>query len=231
MIFFNKVTKIYPPYLNKEERIVLEDVSFRLNKGDFICLVGRSGAGKTTLFNLLLGEEKPTGGEVFFDGINVHKASVNNSHRIKRRIGTIFQDYKLLSSKTVYGNIAYAMEVTGSSDEEIARVVPKALSTVGLEKQAFQFPHQISGGEKQRTAIARALIHDPEVILADEPTGDLDPYNARDVLNLLLEINKAGTTIILATHNKDIVNSVGRRVITIRDGKIASDSNQGKFIL
>jgi cell division transport system ATP-binding protein len=231
MIFFNKVTKIYPPYLNKEERVVLEDVSFKLNKGEFICLVGRSGAGKTTLFNLLLGEEKPTSGEVFFDGIDVHKASVNNSHRIKRRIGTIFQDYKLLSSKTVYENIAYAMEVTGCSDEEIARTVPKALSTVGLEKQAFQFPNQISGGEKQRTAIARALIHDPDVILADEPTGDLDPYNARDVLNLLLEINKAGTTVILATHSRDIVNSVGRRVITIRDGKVASDSNQGKFIL
>jgi cell division transport system ATP-binding protein len=231
MIFFNEVTKVHPPYLNKEERVVLEEVSFKLEKGEFVCLVGRSGAGKTTLFNILLGEEKPTSGEVFFDGINIHKTSVNNSHRIKRRIGTIFQDYKLLASKTVYENIAYAMEVTGAPDEEIAKLVPKVLNTVGLGKQAFQFPHQISGGEKQRTAIARALIHDPELILADEPTGDLDPYNARDVLNLLLEINKAGTTVILATHDKDIVNSVGKRVITLKEGKIASDSNQGKFIL
>ncbi len=231
MIFFNEVTKIYPAHLNREEKVVLEDVSFKIEEGEFVCLVGRSGAGKTTIFNLLLGEEKPTNGNVFFDEINIHKTSVNNLHRVKRRIGTVFQDYKLLSFKTVYENIAYAMEVTGFPDEEIVKTVPKALSTVELEKQAFHFPHQISGGEKQRTAIARALVHDPDVILADEPTGDLDPYNAKDVLNLLLEINKSGTTVILATHSRDIVNSLGKRVITVKDGKIANDSDQGKFIL
>ncbi len=231
MIFFNKVTKIYPPYLNKEEKVVLEEVSFKVDKGEFVCLVGRSGAGKTTLFQVLLGEEKPTEGAVFFDEVDVHKASSWQSCRMRRRIGTIFQDYKLLPAKTVYENIAYAMEVTGASDKKIARIVPDVLNRVGLVKQAFHFPHQISGGEKQRTAIARALAHDPDVILADEPTGDLDPYNTRDVLELLTEINESGSTVLLATHDREIVNSLRKRVITLKEGSITNDSNQGRFIL
>ncbi len=231
MIFFNNVTKTYPPYLTKKEKTVLDNVSFKIEKGEFVCIVGRSGAGKTTLFRILLGEEKPTSGSVFFDGKDVCKASSTEACKVRRRIGMIFQDYKLLPSKTVYENIAYAMEVTGASDEEIERHVPEVLETVGLLEEAMHFPHQISGGEKQRTAIARALIHEPDVILADEPTGDLDPYNTRDVLDLLLNLNKEGSTIILATHDKEVVNNLKKRVITIKDGKIASDSQQGKYIL
>ncbi len=231
MIFFNNVTKIYPPYLTKKERVVLEKVSFQVEKGEFVSIVGRSGAGKTTLFKLLLGEESPTEGRVFFEDTDVHKAPAKKACELKRRIGTIFQDYKLLPSKTVYENIAYAMEVTGVSDEEIERYVPEVLDRVGLLEHAMHFPYQLSGGEKQRTAIARALIHEPDVILADEPTGDLDPYNTKEVLNLLLDINKSGTTVVLATHNKDIINDLKKRVITLKEGKVAGDSKQGRFTL
>ncbi len=231
MIFFNNITKIYPAYLTKKEKVVLDNVSFKVEKGEFVSIVGRSGAGKTTLFKIFLGEEKPTSGAVFFDGKDIHKVSSRERCNLRRRVGMIFQDYKLLSSKTVYENIAYAMEVTGASDEEIERRVPEALDTVGLLEQALHFPHQLSGGEKQRTAIARALIHEPEVIFADEPTGDLDPYNTRDVLNLLLSLNESGTTVVLATHDKEVINSLGKRVITLKDSKIISDSRQGRFIL
>jgi cell division transport system ATP-binding protein len=231
MIFFNNVTKIYPAYLTKKEKAVLDDVSFKIEKGEFVCIVGRSGAGKTTLFRLLIGEEQPTSGSIFFDGEDVNKISSRERCNLRRRVGTIFQDYKLLPTKTIYENIAYALEVTGTSDEDIEKFVPEALDTVGLLEQALHFPHQISGGEKQRTAIARALIHNPDVILADEPTGDLDPYNTRDVLDLLLTLNEAGTTVILATHDKEVVNGLGKRVITIKDGKVISDSKKGRFIL
>ncbi len=231
MIFFNNVTKIYPAQFTKKERTVLEEVSFKVEKGEFVSIVGRSGAGKTTLFKMILGEEYPTDGSIFFDGQNVHEVSSSKFYKIRRRIGTIFQDYRLLPSKTVYENVAYAMEVTGMDDEEIERDVPEILEIVGLLEQASHFPHQLSGGEQQRTAIARALIHQPDLILADEPTGDLDPYHSRDIMNLLLRINQWGTTVILATHSKDAVNDIGKRVITLREGKIASDNEKGKFIL
>jgi cell division transport system ATP-binding protein len=231
MIFFNNVTKIYPAYLTKREKAVLDEVSFKVDKGEFVCVVGRSGAGKTTLFRILLGEEKPTSGSVFFDGKDVNKVSNRERSLLRRRMGTIFQDYKLLSTKTIYENVAYALEVTGTSDEDIERLVPEALDTVGLIEQALHFPHQLSGGEKQRTAIARALIHNPDVILADEPTGDLDPYNTRDVLDLLLNLNESGTTVILSTHDKEVINSLSKRVVTIKDGKVVSDSKKGRFIL
>ncbi len=231
MIFFNNITKIYPAYLTKREKAVLDDVSFKVDKGEFVCVVGRSGAGKTTLFRILLGEEKPTSGSVFFDGKDVNKVSNRERSLLRRRIGMIFQDYKLLSTKTIYENVAYALEVTGTSDEDIERLVPEALDTVGLLEQALHFPYQLSGGEKQRTAIARALIHNPDVILADEPTGDLDPYNTRDVLDLLLNLNEAGTTVILSTHDKEVINSLSKRVVTIKDGKVVSDSKRGRFIL
>lgn len=231
MIFFNNITKTYPAFLAKKEKNVLKNVSFKIDKGEFVCLVGRSGAGKTTLFRILTGEEKPTSGEVFFDGVNVHKATLKQSCNLRRRVGNVFQDYKLLPSKTVYENIAYALEVTGATDNYIQKYVPEVLEIVGLVEQALHFPHQISGGEKQRTAIARALIHEPDIILADEPTGDLDPYNTRDVLKLLLELNKSGTTIILATHDKEVINSLNKRVITLKDGEIACDSKEGRFIL
>ncbi len=231
MIFFNNVSKIYPPHITRRERVVLDDVSFKVDKGEFICIVGRSGAGKTTLLRLLLGEEKPTEGSIFFNSKDINKMSSRDRCYFRRKVGTVFQDYKLLPSKTVYENIAYALEVTGAGDKEIEKNVPEVLDTVGIIEQALNFPHQLSGGEKQRTAIARALIHDPEIILADEPTGDLDPYNTKSVLDLFLKLNKEGTTVILATHDKEVVNSLGKRVITIKDGKIINDSVKGRFIL
>jgi len=150
---------------------------------------------------------------------------------LRRKIGAVFQDYKLLPSKTAYENIAYAMEVIGASDSEIARDVAEVLDIVGLTKKAGNFPAQLSGGEKQRVAIARALIHRPEVILADEPTGNLDPYHTLDIIRLLLNINEIGTTVILATHNREVINSLGKRVITLQDGKIIRDEERGRFIL
>ncbi len=231
MIFFNNVTKVYPPYLTKKEKTVLKNVSFKIEKGEFVSIVGKSGAGKTTLFRILLGEEKPTEGKVYFQNVEVHKANCSNSCKLRRKIGMIFQDYRLLPSKTVYENIAYAMEVTDQTDEEIERYVPEVLDTVGLLEQAMHFPHQLSGGEKQKTAIARALVHNPDVILADESMGDLDPYSTKEILELLIKINKEGTTVVLATHDKEIVNGLNRRVITLKEGEIISDSKQGRFIL
>jgi len=226
MIKFQKVTKIYPP-----KTIALKDVSFEVKKNEFVAIVGRSGAGKTTLLRLLLGEEKPTRGKVFFDGEEVSSLRSSEIPYIRRRIGAVFQDYKLLASKTTYENVAYVLEVMGVPESQILRDVPQALEIVGLSHRAFNFPAELSGGEKQRVAIARALIHRPDVILADEPTGNLDPYNTSEIINLLLKIHQLGTTIILATHDKEIINSLNKRVITLEDGRIVKDEKKGKFIL
>lgn len=226
MLKFEKITKIYPPHT-----IALDNVSFDIKSKEFICLVGKSGAGKTTLLKLLLVEEKPTQGRIFFDGQDVHKIRLEELPWLRRKIGAVFQDYKLLPLKTAYENIAYAMEVVGASDLEIARDVNEVLEIVGLTDKADNFPAQLSGGEKQRVAIARALIHRPEVILADEPTGNLDPYHTLDIIRLLLKINELGTTVILATHNKEIINSLGKRVVTLQEGKIIRDEAEGRFVL
>jgi len=226
MIKFQKVTKIYPP-----EKFALQDVSFEIKPKEFVSVVGKSGAGKTTLLKLLLVEEKPTEGRVFLDGNDLSKIKHNKLHEIRRKIGAVFQDYKLLPSKTVYENVAYVLEVIGASDKEIKRDVVEVLEIVGLENHARNFPAQLSGGEKQRAAIARALIHRPEVILADEPTGNLDPYNTADIIRLLLKINELGTTVVLSTHNKEIINSLGKRVITLEDGKVIRDEEEGRFTL
>lgn len=226
MLKFEKITKIYPPHT-----IALDDVSFDIKSKEFICLVGKSGAGKTTLLKLLLVEEKPTQGRIFFDDQDVHKIRLEELPWLRRKIGAVFQDYKLLPLKTAYENIAYAMEVVGASDLEIARDVNEVLEIVGLTDKADNFPAQLSGGEKQRVAIARALIHRPEVILADEPTGNLDPYHTLDIIRLLLKINELGTTVILATHNKEIINSLGKRVVTLQDGRLIRDEAEGRFVL
>ena len=226
MIKFQKVTKIYPP-----KTIALKDVSFEVKKNEFVAIVGRSGAGKTTLLKLLLGEERPTRGKVFFDGEEVSSLNSSELPYIRRRIGAVFQDYKLLASKTTYENVAYVLEVMGVPESQIARDVPQVLEIVGLSHRASNFPAELSGGEKQRVAIARALIHRPDVILADEPTGNLDPYNTSEIINLLLKIHQLGTTIILATHDKEIINSLNKRVITLENGRIVKDEKRGKFIL
>ena len=224
MIRFQNITKVYPP-----NTTALEEVSFKINEKEFVSIVGKSGAGKTTLLKLLLAEEKPTRGRIFFDSQDVHKINPENLPRLRRKIGAVFQDYKLLPSKTAYENIAYAMEVIGATDEEIARDVPEVLEIVGLTDRAFNLPAELSGGERQRAAIARALIHRPDVILADEPTGNLDPYHTSDILQLLLKIHELGTTIILATHNKEIINSLGKRVITLEEGKVIRDEEKGRL--
>jgi cell division transport system ATP-binding protein len=178
-----------------------------------------------------MGEEKPTKGHIFFDDQDIQKIDAGKIFRLRRRIGAVFQDYRLLREKTAYENISYVMEVIGANDEDIKRDVPEVLKIVGLSDRANNFPAELSGGEKQRVAIARALIHRPEVILADEPTGNLDPYSTSDILRLLIKIHELGTTVILATHNKEIVNSLKERVITLENGKIVRDEAEGRFMI
>jgi cell division transport system ATP-binding protein len=226
MIQFKHVTKIFPP-----DKIALDDVSFKVGGGEFVSLVGKSGAGKTTLFKLLLAERGPTKGRVFFEGQDVHKIRRGKLYQLRRKLGVVFQDYKLLSSKTAYENVAYVMKVIGASDSAIKREVPQVLEIVGLEDKAQNLPEELSGGEKQRVAIARALVHRPKAILADEPTGNLDPYHAAEIIQLLLKIHELGTTVLLATHNKGIIDSLGRRVITLEEGRVVRDDQKGRFIL
>ena len=176
-------------------------------------------------------QEKPTSGNVFFEEQDVNKIEAKKLHELRRMIGSVFQDYKLISSKTVYENISYIMEVIGASNEEINRDIPRVLDIVGLSDKLNNFPAQLSGGEKQRVAIARALIHRPVIILADEPTGNLDPYHTFEIIQLLRRINEMGTTVILSTHNKDIINNLGKRVITLEKGKLIRDEEKGRFIL
>lgn len=194
-------------------------------------MVGKSGAGKSTLFKLILGEERPTFGEVIFDGFNLTKTKRKDLPKLRRKIGTVFQDYRLFHDKTACENVAYVMEVMGAKKSEIERDVPQVLDIVGLSGKADNFPRQLSGGEKQRTAIARALITRPDVILADEPTGNLDPYHTNDIIRLLGKIYESGTTVILATHDKEIINGLGKRVITLDNGRIKRDEERGRFIL
>ncbi len=226
MINFQNIAKIYSSNIT-----ALEDVSFKIEKKEFVSIVGKSGAGKTTLLKLLLAQEKPSRGKVFFDNQDVHKIPSSKIPQYRRRIGSIFQDYKLFPNKTAYENVAYVLEVTGASDLEISRNVPQVLEIVGLSQRYSNFPPELSGGERQRVAIARALIHRPDVILADEPTGNLDPYHTREIIHLLSRINEMGTTIILATHNKEVVNTLSKRVITIEKGTILRDDKIGRFTL
>jgi len=233
MISFQNITKKYFSTNNNIETtsVALDDVSFDINKKEFVAIVGKSGAGKTTLLKLLLAQEKPTSGNVFFEGQNINEIKPKNLPELRRKIGSVFQDYKLIFSKTVYENVSYIMEVIGASDEEIKRDVPRVLDIVGLNDKLSNFPAQLSGGEKQRVAIARALIHRPVVILADEPTGNLDPYHTFEIIQLLRRINEMGTTVVLSTHNKDVINNLGKRVITLEKGKLVRDEEKGRFIL
>lgn len=229
MISFQKVSKIYQ--LGAKPICALRDVSFEVKPKEFVSIVGRSGAGKTTLLKLLLAEEKPTAGAIFFNDQDVHKIKSDKLHKFRREIGVVFQDYKLFPSKTTYENIAYVMEVMGASDEAIRNDVAEVLEIVELTDRKDSFPEELSGGERQRAAIARALIHRPEVILADEPTGNLDPYHTREIIRLLVKVNEMGTTVILATHNQDIINALEKRVITLEEGKVIRDEEKGRFAL
>lgn len=226
MIKFDKVTKIYPP-----NTTVLENVSFEIKEGEFVSIVGKSGAGKTTLIRLLLGLEEPTSGEIFVDNININKINSTKLQKVRRRIGVAYQDYKLLLTKTVYENIAYIMAVRGRDDREITREVSRVLEITGLADKINNFSDELSGGEQQRLAIARAIVNQPDIVVADEPTGNLDPYNTYEIISLLKKVNEKGKTVLLATHDKEIINQLGKRVITLQDGKIMRDEAQGKFVL
>ena len=209
----------------------LEDVSFTIEPKEFISIVGQSGAGKSTLLKLLIAEEKPSSGKVYFETMDVHKIPRTELPYYRRRIGTVFQDFRLLPSKTAYENIAFAMEAAGAADEEIETDVPQVMELVGLVSKAWHFPNELSGGEKQRVGIARAIVNRPDVIIADEPTGNLDPINTMEIIELLKKINSLGTTVILASHDKEIIDSLNRRVITLENGRLIRDSKKGKYVL
>jgi cell division transport system ATP-binding protein len=226
MIYFDKVSKIYPG-----ESVALEDVTFSIEPEEFLSIVGHSGAGKTTLIKMLLAEEFPTDGSIFFESTNVHRLKKKDITKLRRRIGTVFQDYKLIPNKTAYENISFAMEAAGRTDEEIESDVPHVLSLVDLERKMWNFPHELSGGEKQRVAIARAIVNQPDIIVADEPTGNLDPINTQEIIRILKKINDLGTTVILTTHNKGVIDSLESRVISLEKGRIIRDDKKGKYIL
>ena len=226
MIYFNNVSKVY-----NKDLAALSDVTLTVNSGEFVSVVGHSGAGKTTLVKMILAEDVPTEGTVFFESINVHKLKNKDLTELRRRIGVVFQDFKLLANKTAYENIAFAMEAVGKTDQEIASDVPHVLELVDLGSRIFHFPHQMSGGEQQRLAIARAIINQPELIIADEPTGNLDPINTHEIVQILKKINDLGTTVILTTHNRGVIDSVGKRVITMEKGKIIRDDKDGKYVI
>lgn len=209
----------------------LENINLQILPGEFVNFVGPSGAGKSTLVRLLTREEKPDCGKIVIAGKNIIELKDRELPYYRRKIGVVYQDYKLLPQKTVYENIAFALEVCETSSHDIAQRVPKILQLVGLEKKADAYPDELSGGEKQRVGIARALIHSPKILIADEPTGNLDPKNAWEITELLLKINRAGTLVIFATHNKNIVDRLRKRVISIKKGRIISDQRVGKYLI
>lgn len=224
MIKFDKVTKIYG-----DDSIALDDVTFSIKPKEFVSIVGHSGAGKTTLVKMILAEERPTRGTVFFESNDVHAMHKRDFPKYRRRIGTVFQDFRLIPGKTVFENIAFAMEAAERPDEEIEADVPHVLELVDLVPKIWNFPHELSGGEAQRVAIARAIVNQPDIIIADEPTGNLDPINTYDIIQILKKINDLGTTVILTTHNRGVIDSIGGRVITMDKGKIVRDDPDGKY--
>ena len=225
MIEFKNVTKIY----DESEVIALSDVSFKVNKGEFVFLVGPSGAGKSTLTELIIKEERMTSGEIIVNGLELSKLPNKKIPYLRRNIGMVFQDFRLLPGRTVYENVAFAMQVTGASGRAIKRNVPSVLSMVGLSHKAEMTPDQLSGGEQQRVSLARAMVNRPPIIIADEPTGNLDPDNAQEIMNLLDDINKKGTTMIVATHAKNFVDDMQKRVLAIEHGKLVRDEEKGAY--
>lgn len=226
MIYFDRVTKKYNGNLP-----AVEDITLSIDPGEFVSIVGHSGAGKTTLLKMLFAEIFPTEGSVYFGSREIAGLSEKELLDLRRNIGTIFQDFRLLPTKNVYENIAFAMEVAGKPDEDIQADVPHVLDLVGLSEKMWNFPKELSGGEQQRVAIARAIVNQPDVLIADEPTGNLDPINTHDVVEILKKVNSLGTTVLLTTHNKNVVDSIERRVVTLDQGRIIRDDKEGKYIL
>ncbi len=226
MIYFDKVTKTY-----RDGTPALDDVTISIQPKEFVSIVGHSGAGKTTLLKMLLAEEKPTTGTVFFEELDVHAVPKHALHHYRRKIGMVFQDFRLIPNKTAYENIAFAMEAAGRTDEEISLDVPYILDLVDIGNKGGHFPHQLSGGEQQRVAIGRAIVNQPDLIIADEPTGNLDPVNTYEIVEILKKINELGTTVLITTHNKGVVDAMGKRVITMDRGRVARDDAHGQYIL
>lgn len=221
MIKFVNVSKVYP-----NGAIALENVNLEIATGEFMTIIGPSGAGKTTLTKLILAEEEPTEGTVLFENIDINTLTRSDTTKLRRRIGTVFQEFRLLGSKTAYENIAFAMEAAGKSNEEIISDVPHVLQLVDLQDRMYHFPNQLSGGEKQRLAIARAIINQPEVLIADEPTGNLDEANTKEVIHILKKINDLGTTVILTTHDPLLIHSVGTRLVSMQKGRVTGDEHR-----
>lgn len=209
----------------------LSNINLEINKGEFVFLVGLSGAGKSTLVKLLLKEENPTEGMIFLNDMDITKVSNRKVPYIRRQVGVVFQDFRLLPNKTVYENVAFAMEIVGAHPKEIRRRIPMILSLVDLSRKANSFPDQLSGGEQQRVSIARSIVNNPPVLIADEPTGNLDPETAMEIMRVLTDINSRGTTILMATHAKEIVNTMKKRVITLDDGRLIRDEEKGGYEL
>lgn len=226
MIYFDHVSKIY-----NGTSTALDDVTLTFEPKEFVSIVGHAGAGKTTLLRMILAEETPTSGAVYFESQNVHTIPRAALHTLRRKIGTVFQDYRLIPNKTAYENIAFAMEAAGRTDEEIAADVPHVLDLVDLTEKAWNFPKEMSGGERQRVAIGRAIVNQPDVLLADEPTGNLDPINTYQVVEILKRINELGTMVLLTSHNKGVVDSLGKRVVTMDSGRVVRDDQEGRYIL
>ncbi len=225
MIKLENISKTY----KRSHGLALDGISLEVQRGEFVFLVGTSGSGKSSLLRLMLREERPDSGEVLVLGENLQRMPRSRVPKYRRRLGVVFQDFRLLPSKTVYQNVAFALEVIGKSKGFIESAVPDVLKLVGLDQKTDRYPAELSGGEQQRVAVARALVNRPEVLLADEPTGNLDPETSREIMGLLEKINLSGTTVIMATHDRTIVDSMGKRVVEISDGKIVRDQTQARY--
>ena len=226
MISLRAVSLVYPNGVR-----ALDTVDLEIGKGDFVFLVGHSGTGKSSLLRLLYREMTPTGGEITVDGIRVDRLRRSRIPALRRHLGVVFQDYKLLSDKTVWENVAFALQVTGAHSSDVKRQVPRVLDLVGLSHKSRMYPNELSGGEQQRTAIARALVNNPKLLLCDEPTGNLDPSNTTEIMELLLRINLKGTTVVVATHNQAVVDRMRRRVVRMENGRIITDEERGYYFL
>ena len=226
MISLRGVSLVYPNGVR-----ALDNVDLEIEKGAFVFLVGHSGTGKSSLLRVMYREMRPTHGQVIVDGIRVDRLRRSRIPALRRHLGVVFQDFKLLSDKTVWENVAFAMQVTGAKTRDVMRQVPRALDMVGLSHKSRMFPGELSGGEQQRTAIARALVNNPKILLCDEPTGNLDPSNTTEIMELLLRINLKGTTVVVATHNQAVVDRMRRRVVRLEEGRVVTDEERGYYFL